>query len=155
MIRDWISNFSKSVNKHTVARRREMSVPIKITFDVDRNMGNLQPFNNLFIMGKTTDISSSGIGFIVSSIRLKEFYLVGEDRVLNAELNLPNGKIAMQMQGKRYEQIGNKHLSISEYIIGAKIVRISDDDLLVYDECLKGKRHKTISLNLKTDKSKA
>lgn len=155
MIRDLISKFSKSVNRHTVARRREMSVPIKITFDCNRNTGNLQPLDNLSIMGKTTDISSSGIGFIVSSIRLKEYYLVGEDRVLNAEVNLPNGKVELQMQGKRYEQVANQHLSISEYIVGAKIVRISADDLLIYDECLKGKRQKPSSLNLEIDKSKA
>lgn len=156
MLRKWTSKFSKSINKRVVARRREINAPIKITFEPDRNTGSLQlPIKNLSISGETQDLSTSGIAFIVSSIRVNEFYLVGEGRILNAEISLPNGKVKMQLKGERYEQIGNHHLSISEYIVGASILKMSDEDREIYIEALKGKRQKAGSLELGIDKGKA
>lgn len=156
MIREWISKVNKSVNKRTVSRRRELSLPIKITFEPDRNTGSLQmPIKNLYVTGETKDLSLSGIAFIVSSIRLNEYYLVGEGRILNAEISLSSGKIRMQLKGERYEQIDNQHLSISRYIVGAKILSMSANDKAMYEEFLKRKRGNTGSLELGIDKSKA
>ncbi len=106
----------------------------------------------LSIKGQTKDLSSNGIAFIVDSIRLKEHYLVGENRVLNVELDLPNGKIAMQIIGQRYEQIG-EHLSISKYLIGANIVDMSQIERDIYEEYLKfgSKRKKQIKSVLSLD----
>jgi hypothetical protein len=87
-------------------------------------------------MGETKDLSQTGIACIVSSIRLKENYLVGENRVLNAELDLPNGKVMMQVVGKRYEQVG-EHISTARYLIGAGIVQMTDDDREAYEQFLK------------------
>lgn len=154
MIRKWATKFSKSVNKRVVARRRKLSVPINITFEPDRNTGSLNmPVNNLSIRGETKDLSSSGIAFLVSAIRVNECYLVGEGRILNAELTLPAGKIKMKMRGERYEQIGDEHLSISEYIVGAQILQMSETDREIYQEFLKGKKQKAGSLELGVDES--
>lgn len=156
MIRELVSKFSKSMSKRAVSRRRELSLPIKITFEPDRNTGSLQmPIKNLSINGETKDLSVSGIAFIVSSIRLNEYYLVGEGRILNAEVSLPGGKVKMQMTGERYEQIDNQHLSISKYVVGARIISISADDKAIYEEFLKNKKQHTGSLELGIDKSKA
>lgn len=156
MIRKWATKFSKSVNKRVVARRREMKLPIKISFEPDRNTGSLRmPVRDLSIKGETHDLSLTGVAFIVSSIRVNELYLVGEGRILNAEITLPDGKISMQMQGERYEQIGNQHLSISEYMVGARILKMSETDREFYNEFLRGRREKTGPLELEIDKSKA
>lgn len=154
MIRKWATKFSKSVNKRVVARRRNVSVPINITFEPNRNTGSLKmPVNDLSIRGETKDLSATGIAFIVSAIRVNECYLVGEGRILNAELTLPSGKINVKIQGERYEQIGSQHLSISEYMVGAKILQMSEVDNEIYKEFLKGKKPKTGSLELGIDES--
>lgn len=146
MIRKLIAKFSKSINEHIAARRYEYHVPIKITFEPNRNTGNLQvPLNSLSIRGETQDISESGIAFIVPSIRLREHYLVGEGHTLNAELDLPNGKVKMRVMGQRYEQIG-QHISTIQYLIGAKILSMTETDREIYNEFLKEKNHKTGSL---------
>ena len=72
---------------------------------------------------------------MVSSIRLQENYLVGENRILNAELDLPNGKISMKIVGKRYEQL-DEPTSYGKFLIGAKIFHISNEDKEFYETFL-------------------
>ena len=143
MFRNFISRLNSSVSKQVVASRREYAVPIKLTFEPDRNTGKLRmPVSELTIVGETRDLSHSGIGFIVSAIRLKEFYLVGEDRVLNVELDLPNGKVKFQVIGQRYEQV-SEHSSVSRYLIGAKILSMTEENREVYKYFLRyGKKVK-------------
>ncbi len=88
------------------------------------------------IKGATKDLSATGIAFLVDSIRLREYYLVGENRVLNAELDLPNGKVMMQIVGQRYEQVG-EHLSVNKYLIGATILDMTPREREIYDEYLR------------------
>ena len=155
MIRKWASKFSKSVNKRVVARRRELHVPIKIIIKPGKqNTGSLvQPLKELSIRGETKDLSVSGIAFIVSYIRIDQYYLVGENRPLEAELTLPAGKIKMQILGKRYEQVGDKHLSVNQYLIGAQIVSMTEADSEIYKQFLHGKKRKAGTLKLGVDES--
>ena len=89
-----------------------------------------------FLSGETADVSETGIGFIVSAIRIKEKYLVGQERKLNLELDLAGQKIRMQVQGVRYERVGI-HLSTERYLIGAQIVEINEVDKEAYDHLLR------------------
>lgn len=136
MIRELISKLNKSLNSSVVSARHNYEVPIKVSLEPNRNTGKLEmPVQHLSISGETKDLSKTGIAFIVSSIRLREYYLVGEQRTLNAELDLPNGKITMQIVGQRYEQVG-QHLSESRFLIGATIIKISDDARDAYEHFL-------------------
>ena len=73
----------------------------------------------------------------MDSIRLREYYLVGENRILDAELDLPNGKAKMKLIGQRYEQVG-EHLSVNKYLIGATILDMTPIDRDLYNEFLQG-----------------
>lgn len=137
MIREFFANFNKSLTKRVVCSRFSYQVPIKLTIEQNNKTGKLQmPRVPLYINGETKDLSQSGIAFMVSSIRLQENYLVGEDRVLNAELDLPNGKISMKVIGRRYEQVDG-NASSNKFIIGAKIVQISAECKEFYEDFLK------------------
>lgn len=111
------------------------------------------PVENLVITGETRDLSRSGIAFIVPAIRIHENYLVGENKTLNAELDLPGGKVQMQIVGMRYEQVG-QHVSTARFLVGAKIMKITDDAREAYEYFLRhgGKRTKG-SFALGVDKS--
>lgn len=136
MIREFFARVNKSLAKRVVCSRFSYAVPIKITFEQNNKTGKLSmPRVPLYINGETKDLSQSGIAFMVSSIRLQENYLVGEDRVLNAELDLPNGKISMKVVGRRYEQ-SDGTASSGKFIIGAKIVQISDENKEFYEDFL-------------------
>ena len=154
MIRKLLAEFNKSISKRVVASRHKYEVPIKLSFEPDKNTGRLQKsLENLFVTGETKDLSQTGIAFIVSSIRLKENYLVGEGRALHAEIDLPNGKITMQIVGQRYEQVG-KHISTASYLVGAKILQMTAEDRELYQDFLRhGRKRKADSLKLGVDES--
>ena len=153
MIRKWTSKLRKFLSKRVVSPRRKFQTPIKLSFEPDKTTGNLQmPVNDLSIRGETEDLSFTGIAFTVSSIRLREYYLVGEGRKLNAEINLPNGKVKMQLIGQRYKQVG-KHVSVMQYLIGARILNMSDGDRETYKEFLRKRKNRAGSLELEVDES--
>ena len=154
MIRKLLAQFNKSISKRVVASRHKYEVPIRLSFETDRNTGRLQsPRESFFITGETKDLSNTGIAFVVSSIRLKENYLVGEGRTLNAELDLPGGKIQMQIVGQRYEQVG-KHISTANFLVGAKILRMTAENRELYQEFLRrGRKRKAGTLKLGIDES--
>lgn len=151
MIRKLVSRLSKSVSEHKTSRRA-MNVPICISIEPSRNTGKLiYPQERLSIRGETVDLSRSGISFNLSSIRIKEYYLVGEDRELKAELDLPNGKVQMKVIGRRYKQ-NDLHSSDSLFFIGASIVQMVAEDREIYEEFLQHKVKSKI-LELKPEQS--
>ena len=154
MIRKLVSKFNKSITERVISPRKKYEVPIKIWFEPDRNTGKLRfPTESLVITGETKDMSKSGIGFIVPAIRIHENYLVGEGRILNAELDLPSGKIQMQIVGSRYEQVG-EHISTARFLVGAKITQMNAESREAYEYFLRhGNKRKKGSFALGIDKS--
>jgi hypothetical protein len=153
MIRKLISKFNKSVTERVVAPRKKYEVPIKIWFEPDRATGRLKiPIENLVITGETKDLSKTGIGFIVPAIRIQENYLVGGGRTLNVELDLPSGKLQMQIVGMRYEEVG-EHISTARFLVGARITQIAEEDREAYEYFLRhGNKRKKGSFALGVDK---
>jgi hypothetical protein len=146
VIRKFISRLNLTFVENRSARRFNLQVPVRITIEPDGSETNAKLTTKrdcLSISGETKDLSKSGIAFIVSSIRVREYYLVGENRTLNAELDLPNGKIRMRIVGVRYEQIGI-HDSTVNYLVGAKIISLTPLEQEIYEEYLKyGNKVKT------------
>jgi hypothetical protein len=153
MIRKLVSKFNKSITERVVSARKKYEVPIKIWFEPDKNTGRLKmPVETLIITGETKDMSRSGVAFVVSAIRIQENYLVGGGRVLNAELDLPDGKIQMQIVGMRYEEVG-QHISTARFLVGAKITQMSEENREDYEYFLRhGGKRKKGSLALGIDK---
>jgi hypothetical protein len=155
MIRKLIAKFNRSMAERVVSIRHKRAVPIKLSFEPHGSTGRLDaPPKFVFITGETTDLSSSGVAFVISSIRVKEIYLVGEGRVLNAELDLPNGKISMKIVGQRYEQVG-EHISTARYLVGASIIDMSDENREAYNDFLRlsGKKGNARGLKFGIDES--
>jgi hypothetical protein len=142
--------------ERVVAPRYKHAVPIKLSFEPNKCKDKSDaPPKFIYVTGETFDLSSSGIGFIVASIRVKEFYLVGENRPLNVELDLPNGKVSMKVIGRRYEQVGLP-VSTARYLIGASIEEISDESREAYNEFLRlgVKKENASRLRLRVDEAK-
>src|SRR4051812_20387791 len=124
IIRQILSKMNVFVLSRRSAPRFSRSAPIIITLGTEKKNGSCETKREaLSIKGVTKDLSESGIAFFVDSIRLREHYLVGEERVLIAELELPNGIVRMEIVGVRYEQF-DIHTSIAKYMIGARITHI-------------------------------
>src|SRR5687768_6269968 len=137
MLRELVSRFSVTLIERRASVRKKYEVPVKVYFAPEKNPLNLTTScEDLFLSGETVDLSETGIGFVVSSIRIKEKYLVGQERLLTVELDLAGKKVRMQMVGKRYERVGI-HASAERYLVGAAITDMSPDDRVKYEYFLK------------------
>jgi hypothetical protein len=80
--------------------------------------------------GHTLDVSVTGLALIVPAIRIGEHYLAGDDRKLYVNLELPNGPVEMKVVTVRYENLEDG----SGYLIGARILEISDADRTSFEK---------------------
>jgi hypothetical protein len=110
---------------------------MKVWFDPDSNTERaIHLARTQCILGETVDISRSGIAFLVPSIRSQEKYLVGQERALNVEIDLPTGKVQMRVLGRRYEKVG-VHISTERFLVGAQIQMLTGTDKEMYETFLK------------------
>lgn len=131
LIRKIAAELTGFVMSRLTAPRKKLCVPVTISLDSEKNA----TAKTIYANGETRDLSKSGVAIIIPSIRLCEKYLVGEDRTIYAVMDLPNGKIKLELVGCRYEQLGI-HDSVSSYLIGARILYMSQADRELYDEYL-------------------
>lgn len=137
MIRSLVTKLTGLIAERSHSPRKKYAAPVKMWFE--RESGRLihtSTADGLFMNGQTVDMSKTGVGIMVSGIRMKEHYIVGQDRVLNLEIDLPREKVRMQVVGRRYER-ESIHDSIERYIVGMEIVQISDYDREVYENFLR------------------
>ena len=143
MIRELITKFNRSLSERMVSSRRHHKAPIKIWFDPDMNTERArEAARGACVFGETLDISRTGIGFLVPSIRVKEKYLVGHERNLNVEIDLPTGKVFMRVLGSRYEKVG-LHISTERFLVGAHILELSGNDKEMYETFLRNGSRRT------------
>ena len=83
--------------------------------------------------GHTFDLSANGMALIVPAITLDEHHLVGENRSLSVQLELPSGPVEMQVRPVRYERL-EEHKIETGYLIAVKIVKMSDEDRARYSD---------------------
>ncbi len=137
MLREFVTKLSGVLERNSHSIRRRCDAPIRVSFEPVKTTGNLHTtIDGLAISGEVSDVSNTGIGFIVPSIRLKEFYLVGQERRLNVEIDLSGEKVKMKVIGRRYQKIG-QHLSTERYLVGAEIVEMRESDRQVYEHFLR------------------
>jgi hypothetical protein len=137
MLRELVSKFSVRLLERRASVRKKYQVPVRVCFAPEDNRRNLTVSSEeLFILGETLDLSETGIGFIVSSIRVKEKYLVGQERLLDVDLDLAGKRIHMRVVGKRYERVGI-HASTEHYLVGAEITHMDPDDRQKYEHFLR------------------
>ena len=153
MIRDLIAKINRSLSERMVSSRRRHKAPIKIWFDPDVNTEQArEAARNACVIGETVDISRTGIAFLVPSIRVKEKYLVGHERNLNVEIDLPTDKVHMRVIGRRYEKVVVDS-STEKFLVGAHILSLAGTDKEIYDSFLRnGNRGlKNLSRNMELE----
>jgi hypothetical protein len=145
MIRKLVSLLNESLSEKLVSARRRHNAQVKIWFAPDLHSGKIETTDaKPCLVGETVDISRTGIAFLVPSIRIKDKYLVGQDRNLIMELDLPRGKVQLRVIGRRYEKFG-PHLSTERFLVGAHILGFETDSEGLFMDFLKNRRrgHRT------------
>ena len=114
-------------------RRRSKRVRVRLSFTLNLSdpRVNTNGFRRLpSLDGHTLDVSITGLALIVPAIRIGEHYLAGSDRKLHVKLELPSGPVEMKVVTVRYEDLEDG----SGYLIGARILEISDADRASFEK---------------------
>src|SRR5215213_3157283 len=114
-------------------RRRSRRVQARLGFTLslsDPRVGGNGSRRLPTLGGHTLDVSITGLALIVPAIRIGEHYLAGADRKLHVKLELPSGPVEMKVVTVRYENLEDQ----SGYLIGARILEISDSDRASFEK---------------------
>ena len=89
------------------------------------------------LKGHTRDISANGLALLLPQIQLDGYHLASEGREMQLLLELSGGVVTMVVVPKRYEKLERAELGCN-YLIGARIVRMDEEDRLRYQRFMSG-----------------
>jgi hypothetical protein len=111
-------------------RRQSPRLRVRLLFTLSMSRkanGNGSGRRERIMKGHTRDISISGLALNVPQAHLDGHHLAAEGRELELTLELPGGPVTMLVVSRRYEQLEDAELGCN-YLIGARIVQIDDED---------------------------
>jgi hypothetical protein len=111
-------------------RRQSPRLRVRLLFTVSMSRkanGNGSARRPKLMKGHTRDISIRGLALNVPQVHLDGHHLAAEGRELELTLELPGGSISMLVVSRRYERLEESELGC-DYLIGARIVQIDDED---------------------------
>jgi hypothetical protein len=136
MIRDAVLRVTRTFAEMRASARKKYEVPAKVWFEPQFNTLNFKsPNTGIFVLGRTRDMSSTGVSFYLPAIRIKEDYLVGQDRLLNVELDLAGRKVRIKAVGRRYEHTDMDRTE-DKFIVGVEIADMREEDRRTYEHFL-------------------
>ena len=88
------------------------------------------------LMGFTQDISETGLSLLVSAKSASVLSSLGESYTLQLILTLPTGPVDLEVTPARYQEVDDGN-SGSRILIGARITKISEEDLARFSEYIR------------------
>jgi hypothetical protein len=156
VFRSLVGRLNDSVKGYFKPSRKRSSLPVRIEIIpdfqttgqviIDPETGLAGKRRKLTIAGETADISATGISFFVNFIRVGQHYLVSEGTRLKLEVDLPAGMLCLDAIGCRYENI-DIDSSVSKFLVGARITKISAADKKLLEDHLHGKHLNGVKIN--------
>ncbi len=131
-------NLLRSFISNRRASRRVCSA-LPVHFSIVRRISPGQLRRSREITGHTTDLSQSGMAIETSVIRVDNFHIaqssdMASEQFLDIELALPEHDIHLEGKPLRYER---RESATGNYLVGIKIVWMSEEDRKSYEEYLK------------------
>jgi hypothetical protein len=134
-----VSRLRKFVGDRREVTRHRVRLALSISIASPKNLKGSS--RTMSMAGHTFDLSANGIALIVPAITLGEHHLVGGNRGLHAQLELPSGPVEMEVGPVRYERL-DEHASETGYLIAVKIVGMSESDKARYTEYVSTLSHR-------------
>jgi hypothetical protein len=129
LVRSVVSKFSRFIGDRRGAPRVNVRLPFSISIQGTNGNGGRERL----LEGYTRDVSASGLGLIVHTVRIDSYYIFVDGRPRKLVLGLPRGPVTMLVLPVRSERLGE---SGAGYIIGARITAIGEEDRQRYLEYL-------------------
>lgn len=132
LIRSLENNFRNFVRSLRQSPRYNPRLPFTLSMmDGQPDAKGLRPA--LMLRGHTRNLSETGMALVVPAIRKGDYHLAAINRRLLIVLELPSGPIRLQAAPVRYQQSSRNETG---YLIGVRIVSMSDDDKLRFHRFL-------------------
>lgn len=121
-----VSRLRQYVGDRRHSTRRNVLLPISLSLvSPTKNLNGTSRTSSM--VGHTVDLSAKGLALIVPAITLGDHHLVGENRSLSLQLEVPNGPVVMQVTPVRYERLEEQGTETG-YLIGVKITGMPEED---------------------------
>jgi len=136
LARSFVSQLRRFVGDRRHSKRYKAQLVFNLWLAGTASSRNGSRRNNT-LHGHTLDVSTTGLALVVPAILLGEHHLIGENRRLHLELELPAGSVRMQVTPIRYESL-EEHKTETGYLIGTKIVEMDENDRQRFAEYVSG-----------------
>ena len=130
-------------------RRQSPRLRVRLLLSVSvrrKTNSNGAPASTRTLKGHTRDLSARGMAMLLPQVHLGGYHLAAEGRELNVVLELPEGRISLVVLPRRYEMIDDAELGCN-YLIGAKIVDMSDADRVRLESFIAGGLNGSVPAN--------
>lgn len=125
-MRSIFGRFYNFVGSHNHARRYQTHLPLNISLLDSKKSARGNPCR-LNMSGYVRDISQTGLSLVVPSVRLGNRYLTDGSLPLEVQVEMPDGRINIQVVPVRYDMFEENQAEL-RYAIGARIIKIADAD---------------------------
>lgn len=129
LVRSVVSKFSRFIGDRRGAPRVSVRLPFSISIHGTSENGRREQL----IEGYTGDVSASGLGLIVHTVRIDSYYIFVDGRPRKLVLRLPKGPVTMLVLPARSERLAE---SGDGHIVGVRITDMGEDDRRRYLEYL-------------------
>ena len=136
LIRSIVARLREYAGNRRRATRYRVRLPFSVSLLEKKSKEQDRAQRAPGLVGETRDISESGLALIVPAIRIGQRYLTGEGRTLLIALELPAGIALIRAAPARYEPLEQAGAEKS-YLIGARIIEMSDEDRTLLLDYLK------------------
>jgi PilZ domain-containing protein len=119
-----LDNLASSIERRRMRRlkvRCEVELMATLTL-LDNDVQSCD--SSLVFLGRTHDLSASGVGMVLPSTIIDERFCSGANR-LNLSLHVPDGVIDMEVSPVRCERLSGAYASTG-YLLGTKITNVED-----------------------------
>jgi hypothetical protein len=131
LVRSVIAELSRLVGRNNVPTKRATHLPLSIS--LTNRQFNLPDRNNS-MFGFTCDLSKTEISFVVPSAYLGDRHLFCNDEInFEIRVKLLDGSVKMEVVIVRYDVNYDGH----GFLVGARIVRMSEEDRACYNSFLR------------------
>jgi c-di-GMP-binding flagellar brake protein YcgR len=113
----------QSETTRRVFRRRAVQLEVKIRFKPAASFTKTGEAERLALMGRTRDISETGMALLVSARNIDR-YLTRKENGFDVELRLPEGAVALQASPVYFKKIPAG--ASATYLIGCRFTAVQD-----------------------------
>lgn len=113
----------KTEQGHRAYRRRAVQLEVTIKFRPPASFTKIGDAGRLTLVGRTRNISETGMAVVVSARNIDR-YLNAKDKSFDAELRLPGGPIALEVEAVYFKKTLTG--AVATYLIGSRFLRAKD-----------------------------